>query len=322
MSKQILIISREDDATIPFVLKHLDVPVRVVSPADIINGKELSYDFRKGKLHVIFDGTELKDIKSVWFRKPRVFWGDKLPVDPEYRHYSETAILLHTRELYVHFPDAYWMSDYYAIRRAEFKGRQLQEAYNVGFRVPDTLATSDSAAAEAFSRRHPATIVKSQAMFFPKSAAGNPTMFYSHKVTSGEKPTYSGLHLAPAIFQQAIEHDFDIRVTVVGDDVFAARIRTSGLDDLEAVRDWRPAHYYGDLDIAPYTLPPDIKDKCVALVRRLGLEYGAIDLVADKRGDIWFLENNPNGEWSFVEYATAQPIGKAIAEKLSKGRKR
>jgi hypothetical protein len=46
------------------------------------------------------------------------------------------------------------------------------------------------------------------------------------------------------------------------------------------------------------------------------LEFGAIDLVLDKKGEIWFLENNANGQWAFVEEATGQPIGKAMADLL------
>lgn len=60
--------------------------------------------------------------------------------------------------------------------------------------------------------------------------------------------------------------------------------------------------------------------QCVALVKDLGLEFGAIDFILDKKGVYWFLEINPNGQWGFVEERTNQPIGAAIAARLKTGK--
>jgi glutathione synthase/RimK-type ligase-like ATP-grasp enzyme len=48
------------------------------------------------------------------------------------------------------------------------------------------------------------------------------------------------------------------------------------------------------------TLPSEQAERCAALVHRLGLRYGAIDLVRDAEGALWFLEINPNGEWGWL----------------------
>lgn len=319
MSDTIIMIGREDDTHIPFVERHLHTSLTVVDPAKSISGTELSFAYHDSRLHVIYDGSEIEHVRSVWFRKPRPIRGDTLNVDPAYRPYSETAILSHVREFYMHFSDALWISDYYAIRRADYKGLQLDAASKLGFAIPDTLSTSDSNAAQKFIETHPATIVKSLATVFPTTTANEPTMFYSKKIYPGQNFDLSGLHLAPSIFQQAINHKLDIRVTVVGKKVFAAAINASEVDDKLSLRDWRPAYFYGTLTIEPYQLPKALEDKCIALVHKLGLQYGAIDLIYDQQGTYWFLENNPNGEWAFVEHVTNQPIGKAIAELLSQG---
>jgi glutathione synthase/RimK-type ligase-like ATP-grasp enzyme len=277
---------------------------------------ELTYEYRNGTFQAVYDGKPLTNVGSVWFRKPIAIWGDKLPVPPQYRQYSESAILAHVRELYAHFSDAVWVSDYFAIRRADYKGLQLEVASSLGFRIPDTVSTSDSAAAKAFIERHDAAIVKSLAVSFPNTAKGEPTMFYSRKIQSGQDFDLSGLRLAPAIFQEAIDHDLDIRVTVVGRKAFAVAIHASGVDESLSLRDWRPAHFYGKLDFQPHSLPKPLEKMCIELVQQLGLKYGAIDLLRDKQGKYWFLENNPNGEWAFVEHYTGQPIGKALAALL------
>jgi glutathione synthase/RimK-type ligase-like ATP-grasp enzyme len=51
--------------------------------------------------------------------------------------------------------------------------------------------------------------------------------------------------------------------------------------------------------------------------REMGLAFGAIDMIRDADDSYWFLENNPNGQWAYVEHATGQPIGHAIATMLS-----
>lgn len=101
---------------------------------------------------------------------------------------------------------------------------------------------------------------------------------------------------------------------------FAAAITLKHVDDKFAnIRDWRVAYYTGKLRFEPLKLPRDIANKCVAHVKALGLEFGAIDLVVDKKGKYWFLENNPNGQWEFIGGQTAELIAKAIARLLERG---
>ena len=54
----------------------------------------------------------------------------------------------------------------------------------------------------------------------------------------------------------------------------------------------------------------------MVLVRRLGLAYGAIDLVLTPDGRYVFLEINPNGQYLWIEQLTGLPISEAIAEWL------
>jgi glutathione synthase/RimK-type ligase-like ATP-grasp enzyme len=321
MADKILIITQDGDAHVPFVEKHLTLPTLTVDPSGVTKGKELSYDYHDGKLHISFDGTEIDEIRSVWYRKPLPIWGDMLPVEPDYRRYSETAILALTRELYTHFSDAFWMSDYYAIRRADHKGLQMAVAAKLGFNIPDTIITSDATKAKAFINSRPETVVKSLASTFPNLKSGDSTMFFTQLLHPGEERDFSGLHMAPALFQTAIDFVEEYRVTVVGDKVFTAAVHAKGMEDLTGIRDWRPAHFHGEIDFKAHQLDKELEEQCIALIRKLGLTYGAIDLLKDKSGKIWFLENNPNGQWAFVEDVTGQPIGKAIAECLDRGNK-
>lgn len=313
-----IVISHDDDAHLPYVQKYLDQELTLVNPFKIIDNVELSYRFEGSKAIITYDGTELKDVKAVWYRKPDLIDDIKLPVEDKYLQYSRDTITRHIAALRASFPEAYWVSDYYAIQRAENKFWQLQMAHRVGFNVPETVITSDRAIAERFIKKHDNTIVKSLTQTSPEVT--RETVLFSTKINHQHSFDLGGLNLAPAIFQQAINAVTDVRVTVVGDEVFAAAVQDKGIEEWTEIRDWRISQLMGKVKFEPYKLSKSTVEWCIKLVRKLGLVYGAIDLVVDENGKEWFLEINPNGQWAFIEDETGQPIGKAIAELLKTGR--
>lgn len=285
------------------------------------SGDELSFEFnKKGELAICYAGEQFldTDVTSVWYRKPDFFTVDSLPVKQEYMDYAYSATKGHADLTKNLFTRAMWVSGYNEIKRASNKALQLMLAHKIGFNVPDTLMTSSPEAAQRFIERHQTVIVKTLASIFAPDEAGRGMFFFARKLHASEKPVLSGLEVAPAVFQQLVDVDVDVRVTVVYDRVFAAAIKGSAVDQ-GSTRDWRVAHFEGDIFIEEHTLPKFISDKCIALVKMMGLKFGAIDLVRDKSGRYWFLENNPNGQWAFVEEATGQSIGEAIAELLERG---
>jgi glutathione synthase/RimK-type ligase-like ATP-grasp enzyme len=68
-----------------------------------------------------------------------------------------------------------------------------------------------------------------------------------------------------------------------------------------------------------HDLPDDVADKLRAMMRRLGLVYGAIDLRLTPDGRYVFLEVNPAGQFLYVEQATGQQITTALAARLAAG---
>lgn len=310
-------ISDHRDAHIPFVAKYLDKSPIIVDPLQFVSGKELTYAFESGKEIVYYDGVRLQDVKGVWFRKPLPIKAEDLQVAPDFVQYSEAALKRMMSLLFTSLQDATWVSDYYAMVRANNKTLQTAIAHQLGMRVPDTLVTSDAKAANAFIASHPRTVTKPLTPIHP-TINGRPKAFFTTLLKDGFMPDLSQLHLAPAIFQQAIEIVADIRVIVVGDQVFAATVKAEGLPENTKVYDYRLGHYEGDVVLKAHDdeFPKDLAELCVQHNKELGLKFGAFDFVLDKDGVYWFLENNPNGQWAFVEEATGQQIGKALADLL------
>lgn len=118
--------------------------------------------------------------------------------------------------------------------------------------------------------------------------------------------------IAPTIFQELLAPKTDYRVTVVGKEHFACKIEST--DGTKVPTDWRTKK--DGITFLPCSLPSEVSKKCIDLVSRFGLIFGAIDLaqVGDK---FFFFELNPNGEWGWLQKTF--PIAEALTERLIHG---
>lgn len=321
--KQVAVISAQHDAHIPFVEKHLEQSFIRIDPQHLLDAAPLSFDF-DGTSHVVtYNGIDITNLRGVWYRKPRPIRAADLPVKPEFKEYSRHAIERLSRQLLTAFPASNWLSDYFTQTRANNKTLQLQVAQACGFNVSPTLVTSDKAAAAAFIKKHGTCITKPLGAAFPK-IDGEQTVLMSTLVGNDFMPDLSQLHLAPTIFQKTIDVAYEARVTVVDDQVFAATVQLKQADTelnshvKDRIRDNRSRHHDDKSQIKAIELPKQLADQCIAHCKQLNMPYGALDLICDTSGVWWFLENNPNGQWAFIEVATGLPIGKAIADYLQR----
>lgn len=315
----IVVLTGADDSHVAFVQRHLAEPMVRINPGDIVSGQGMTYRLVGDTFTVEINGKPLRDVSAVWYRRPTNVELHELALPEHLREYAHRAIALFGRYMEARFADSLWLPGGHAQQYAEDKTRQLELASRLGFTVPATIVSASAQDVAAFMRQHDDVITKPIGGGYYRhdnKAYG----FYTSRVP--QDVDLSGLHLAPAMFQQAVPAAYDIRVTVVGSQVFAAAISTTGENDIPShVRDWRAHASLANRTITAHDLPRDIADRCIAHVRELGLRYGAIDLVLDPKGTYWFLENNPNGQWAFVELATGQPIGKAVADLLMNGNK-
>jgi glutathione synthase/RimK-type ligase-like ATP-grasp enzyme len=115
------------------------------------------------------------------------------------------------------------------------------------------------------------------------------------------------------VFQEKVEKRVELRVTVVGERVFAAEIDSQRSH--RSAGDWRrhdPAH----VAVRAATLPMGVRAAARELVRRLDLSYGALDFIERPNGELVFLEVNPTGEYLWIEDSTQLPITAAICDWL------
>jgi glutathione synthase/RimK-type ligase-like ATP-grasp enzyme len=122
------------------------------------------------------------------------------------------------------------------------------------------------------------------------------------------------LQHAPAIFQAVVAGARDVRVTVVGDQVFASEFDIEQMNHI----DYRVA--LNEITCRPHELSPSFVKQILRFMDTLGLEYGGLDFRLTRDGRYVFFEINPDGEFIYLEDRTGQPIAAAMANHLRTGK--
>jgi glutathione synthase/RimK-type ligase-like ATP-grasp enzyme len=184
-------------------------------------------------------------------------------------------------------------------RLAENKITQLQAARDVGLRVPRTLISNDAQKIFEFCDTMPMGRVVA------KPLGRSARMLDTKLLVRGELEA-NELVLAPTIFQEYIDGTRHIRANVFGEEVVAVDIVSEKVD-------WR-GHLPDSLTVC--ALPLDLRSKLVALLNKLHLRMGIIDLKVNMKGEFVFFEINPQGQFLFLEPLTDFPFTKIFAEFL------
>jgi glutathione synthase/RimK-type ligase-like ATP-grasp enzyme len=239
----------------------------------------------------------LKDIQSVWWRRPSDF---VLPTDlsKDDAVFVKDELTYGLRGLW-HSLDCYWVSYPDNIRGAGYKVEQLQRARKIGFEVPRSLVTMNPDEVRDFYDRCNGNIIYKaiwQAML-TKADGQAGQVIYTTPVKPEHLATLDTVKLAPCLFQEYVPKALELRVTVVGNDVFAAEIHSQE-NEATAV-DWR--NYSVNVPYRKATLPQEIEQKCLEFVDSYNLNYSALDFILTPDGRYVFLENNPNGQFGFIE---------------------
>jgi glutathione synthase/RimK-type ligase-like ATP-grasp enzyme len=252
----------------------------------------------------------LADVRAVWVRRPSPPAIPPAVIDPEQRRFArqEWHDLLEGLTMSLGL-DAVMVNPLQA-QRAAIKPYQLAVAQRVGLRVPDTLITSDPLRAERFVDTHQQRVVH-KAMTSPRNV-----FVETRRWQETDRSALHQLSVAPAIFQALIEGPSDVRVTVVGQEIYAAEIRT---EESRAGVDSRL-----DLDVptVPYTIEDNVARQLRGLMTALGLTFATIDLKVDDAGQLNFLELNPQGQFLYIEVMTGLPIAAAMARFLINAERR
>ncbi len=312
----ILIVSHAKDVHVEPVraaLERRGATVQLLDLASFPQHMSLGMSFGDGAEGPVIapadsEPIRLRDVDAIWWRRPMPFELDPAVVDIDHRRFVYRECSEAFGGLW-HLAQVRWVNHPAREEKACHKPWQLALAERAGLRVPPTCITNDPARARAFvESRRPHRCV------FKALAASRKDWRETRIVSDEELALLDRVRLAPVIFQEYVEAEADVRVTVVGDTVFATEIDARGTR--------YPHDFRLDFDrakVSAVELPRDVEKKIRSVLDALGLVYATIDLRRRPDGEHAFLEVNPTGQWLFLELATGQPMSDAVADLLVQG---
>ena len=263
--------------------------------------------------------TTGREITALWDRRPEKPEELPYPSTPEIdRHNREEALgfLVFLR---------YWLKDIPSIgsvvndRPAASKMLQYATAREVGFKIPRTCFSNSREQFLKLSQECADLILKPiDVCDVWDEKHGVDYVFYAQKTPAAslrEVPN-EAFSQTVSFVQEYIEKAFELRVTVVGKQVFACKIDSQAQQEETGRIDWRQGYEHG-LKQNAFALPDTVSSQCVAFLYRMGLNFGCFDFIVTPSGEYVFLECNPNGQWLWVELSTGLKIADAIADFLS-----
>lgn len=310
----ILLATNKRDITTDFVVLELQrraVPFVRLNTEDVADCRiALRPALNEWSLAIGDAEVDLANVTAAYYRRPAAPEIADDPNDPTVQPYRAAEWSAVLRSVWNEL-EGRWLNSPFAILRAEDKPRQLKLAAALGFRVPDTIVTNDPAEAVPSSRSAACIVKPLKHALLEDGGFGR--VIFTHRTGALTDDDREAVGMAPFIMQREIRKAFDVRVIVVGERLFATAIHSQG--DVETEVDWRRGSD-PRLPHEPLALDDGTAGRCLAITRELGLRFGAIDLIMDTEGGLWFLEINPNGQWAWIENRTGAPIAAAIVDEL------
>lgn len=192
------------------------------------------------------------------------------------------------------------------LRRADNKILQLKWSKKVGFKTATSLITNFDNAANKFITKFDESVIKP--LSTGRIINGNNLSIIQTNLVQGK---VTGLESSPAYFQEFLDKDYEVRVTVVNKDFFSVKIESSNKID------WRKSGTKISYDVI--NLPSIIKEKCLQIMDLANLKFAAFDFIV-KDNEYYFLEFNANGQWLWLEKELNLRISDAIISYLIEGK--
>ncbi|MBI4130161.1 hypothetical protein HY468_02500 [Candidatus Roizmanbacteria bacterium] len=243
-----------------------------------------------------FDSQE---ISTLWIRRPNYADEGKDSVYKKLVRQEKYALFVGISE---YFPKTTRIVDApESVIRASNKVQQIVIARNLGFTFPESLITNDPTKAATFIKR-----LKGNVIIKPIDSgyaeAGN-TGLSIHTTLVKPNADLSLVRNCPTYFQENIQKQYELRITVIGRKIFPVAFDVSGIP--EAHIDSRMS--VSQLDKVPHKLvkiPQSLEKKILSLLDYYGLHFSAIDMAKTPEGKYVFFELNPAGQFLWLDRFT------------------
>ncbi|MFI7060323.1 MvdC/MvdD family ATP grasp protein [Kribbella sp. NPDC050124] len=254
---RILVLTHDDDPTADVVLSMLNVrgtPFVRCDPGNFPMAMRMTACLGtgagswRGSMTGAFRGIDLGSVRAVYYRRPSEF---RVP-DGTAKHDRDfvTAQARHGLSgVLAGLAEVTWLNHPGAMADARMKPYQLAVAARCGLRAPETLVTNDPFAVREFAIQVGGRIItKSLATMITVDDDLGSGVLYTAEVAE-ELWSDPGIAVTAHLFQELVD-GVDVRMTVVGDQVFATEIHPTNPDGPIDIR----AHHE-DVSYVPVSVP-------------------------------------------------------------------
>lgn len=301
---KIIILAPEDDNhTIPIKWALEKAAYNAVCWAGIgwTEERQASLIQDKGDTLILGEHTvEPGDV--VWIRRPeppfpnpKTSEADKKFAASEYRSFFHSVMFM------LENLPVWCINPFTASRRMVQKPVQLQLARKCGLIIPDTLMSNDPQEVKKFlTRDNSRSICKG---FTPhvwkKDGQGTIAITETFEVQKDRLPADDVLTYAPAIYQDRVPKEFDVRTVLMGNSIYSYSLKNT-----QKALDWRQDCTLGHVSVEPIATPPEVEKSIRAFMRQSGICFGSLDFGVDAHGQWWFLEINEQGQFLWLDQFT------------------
>lgn len=325
MKNKILIVTGTDEPNVQRVIPLLRSRGAVVVRMDtdiFLQNTEITFLSTETRDELILHCSEgeklsISEVQSVWYRRPSAPKA-RPDTDPLYKQFveNESGKFLWSLWSVLQSSTPLWVNHPLTLKLLEYnKLYQLRAAAKAGLSIPETLITNSASRATEFCEKWGGKVaLKTFGGNNVKDTDGNDLVIYTRGITKRELLEHSdSMKYAPVMLENYIPKKIELRVTVVGNSIFACGIHSQ--NSSRTKDDWRK-YDFPNVKHEVFALPQDIQEKLLRFMKSLNISFGAIDMVLTPEDEFVFLEINPSGQWGWIEAITGMPISEAIADLL------
>lgn len=306
---KVLVLTSKDDPHADIIIDKFnkwDLGKQIIrlNTSEFAENCIMEFDGKQAKINIIDSERTFNtnEILSVWYRRPdnvKIQTNDDEFVIKFIERESNTFLngLYH-----ITHDSAIWINPLPALEKSRQKLYQIYLAQKLKIPTPKTLITNNPEKVLDFFDTTKSKIIN--------KGLSKPWFYYQEelypyftRIVEREEilANSDSIKRCTTLFQQFIDKSFDLRVIIFGNKVFAFEIhsQTNEFSKID-VRGASPEL----LEHKVHKLPKKLEDKLLLFCKIQNLIFSAIDLVYDKNGNYYFLENNSNGQWLWLEFLT------------------
>ena len=314
--KFVLIVGDEEDPHIKGVCEILKNNLQeylILNPYNP-NNSSVSLEFEPFK--VIFGDSTREiysdDVGAIWWRfKPKMRFEEKTMDEVEIEKFVTREWMGILSALEDFLEDKFWINPRSVDTKIRNKPYQLSIASSSELKIPKGIITNNFAHVMDLNSQHNPLIYKPLSYLIIPS---DRLILYANLLSNEELVAASqNISRAPSIYQEYIEKDYELRITVIGEDIYPVKIYSQTNEN--TIIDWCKDQL--NLEYELVSLDPEFEESLRNLHNNFNLIYGAYDFIVTPEGEHVFLEVNPVGQWLWLEEELGLDISQSIADLLS-----